>query len=33
MSHRYDLPGFVARYRQEFGDTPELDDLLESRTN
>lgn len=28
MSHRYDLPGFVARYRQEFGDTPELDDLL-----
>ena len=27
MSHRYDLPGFVARYRQEFGDTPELDDL------
>jgi adenosine kinase len=28
MSHRFDLPGFVVRYRQEFGDTPELDDLL-----
>jgi adenosine kinase len=32
MSHRYDLPGFVARYRQEFGDTPELDDLLACAT-
>jgi len=28
MNHRYDLPSFVARYRQEFGDTPELEDLL-----
>lgn len=27
MSHRYDLPSFTARYRQEFGDTSELDDL------
>ncbi len=33
MSHHYDLPAFVARYRQEFGDTPELDDLLESAQN
>ncbi|HSN77715.1 MAG TPA: carbohydrate kinase family protein [Anaerolineae bacterium] len=32
MSHRYDLPGFVARYRQEFGDTPELNDLLTCAT-
>jgi len=32
MSHRYDLPGFAARYRQEFGDTPELDDLLACAT-
>ena len=32
MSHRYDLPGFVARYRQEFGDAPELDDLLACAT-
>ncbi len=28
MSHRYNLPSFIARYRQEFGDTPELEDLL-----
>ncbi len=28
MSHRYTLPEFVARYRQNFGDAPELDDLL-----
>lgn len=28
MSHGYTLPEFVARYRQNFGDTPELDDLL-----
>jgi adenosine kinase len=33
MSHHYDLPAFVARYRQEFGDAVELDDLLESTTN
>jgi adenosine kinase len=32
MSHRYDLTGFVARYRQEFGDTPELNDLLACAT-
>ncbi len=32
MSHRYDLPGFVARYRQEFGDASELDDLLACAT-
>lgn len=31
MSHHYDLPAFVARYRQEFGDTPELDVLLKPR--
>jgi adenosine kinase len=28
MSHDYTLAEFVARYRQQFGDTPELDDLL-----
>jgi adenosine kinase len=32
MSHHYDLPAFVARYRQEFGDTAELDDLLACAT-
>ncbi len=31
MNHRYDLPAFVARYRQTFGDTPELDGLLGQR--
>jgi adenosine kinase len=28
MNHFYGLPEFVARYRQEFGDAPELVDLL-----
>jgi adenosine kinase len=28
MSHGYTLPEFVARYRQNFGDAPELADLL-----
>jgi adenosine kinase len=31
MSHRYSLPEFVARYRQEFGETPELEDLMAGR--
>ena len=29
MGHRYTLREFVARYRQNFGDAPELEDLLE----
>ncbi len=29
MSHRYTLPEFVARYRENFGETPELADLVE----
>lgn len=28
MSHYYTLPEFVQRYRENFGDTPELEDLL-----
>jgi adenosine kinase len=28
MNHRYTLPEFVARYRESFGDAPELEDLL-----
>ena len=28
MNHRYTLPEFVARYRENFGDAPELEDLL-----
>jgi adenosine kinase len=28
MNHCYTLPEFVARYRENFGDAPELDDLL-----
>ena len=28
MNHRYNLAEFVTRYRSEFGDTPELADLL-----
>ena len=28
MNHRYSLAEFVTRYRSEFGDTPELADLL-----
>jgi adenosine kinase len=28
MNHCYSLPEFVARYRENFGDAPELDDLL-----
>lgn len=31
MSHHYDLPAFVTRYRQTFGDTPELNGLLGQR--
>jgi adenosine kinase len=31
MNHRYTLPEFVARYRSEFGDAPELADLLARR--
>lgn len=30
MNHRYTLEEFVARYRENFGDTPELKDLLAS---
>jgi len=32
MSHSYNLPGFVARYRQNFGDAAELEDLLGQAT-
>lgn len=28
MNHRYTLPEFVARYRENFGDAPQLDNLL-----
>ena len=28
MNHRYTVPEFVARYREHFGDTPELSDML-----
>jgi adenosine kinase len=28
MNHRYTVPEFVARYRETFGDAPELDDML-----
>jgi adenosine kinase len=28
MSHHYTLPEFVKRYRENFGDAPELEDLL-----
>jgi adenosine kinase len=28
MNHRYTLPEFVTRYRDNFGDAPELNDLL-----
>jgi adenosine kinase len=28
MQHRFTLPEFAARYRENFGDAPELDDLL-----
>ncbi len=28
MNHHYTLPEFVARYRENFGDAPELEDLL-----
>jgi adenosine kinase len=28
MSHHYSLPEFAARYRENFGDAPELEDLL-----
>ena len=29
MNHHYTVPEFVARYRSNFGDAPELDDLLQ----
>ncbi len=28
MNHRYTVPEFVARYREVFGDAPELEDML-----
>ena len=28
MNHRYTVPEFVARYREHFGDAPELEDLI-----
>jgi adenosine kinase len=28
MNHRYTVPEFVARYRETFGDAPELEDML-----
>ncbi|NLS75762.1 MAG: carbohydrate kinase family protein [Chloroflexi bacterium] len=28
QAHRYDLPEFVARYQDNFGDSPEIEDLL-----
>jgi adenosine kinase len=31
MSHRYTLPEFAARYRENFGDAPELEDLLNNQ--
>jgi adenosine kinase len=31
MSHQYSLPEFAARYRDNFGDAPELEDLLKTR--
>jgi adenosine kinase len=31
QNHSYSLGEFVARYRQAFGDTPELEDLASSR--
>ena len=31
QQHRYDLPAFVQRYRENFGDAPELETLQEER--
>jgi adenosine kinase len=31
MSHQYTLPEFATRYRENFGDAPELEDLLKTR--
>jgi hypothetical protein len=31
MSHHYTLPEFATRYRGNFGDAPELEDLLKTR--
>jgi adenosine kinase len=31
MSHHYTLPEFATRYRENFGDAPELEDLLKTR--
>jgi adenosine kinase len=31
MNHRYTLLEFIARYRKNFGDAPELKDLLGER--
>lgn len=33
MNHRYTVPEFVARYREVFGDAPELEDMLMRITN
>jgi adenosine kinase len=33
QNHSYSLPEFVARYREVFGDTPELEDLMSSRSS
>lgn len=33
QSHSYTLAEFVARYRENFGDTPELEDLLRATNN
>ena len=32
QNHSYSLPEFAERYRQVFGDTPELEDLVSVRT-
>ena len=33
QNHSYSLPEFAARYRQVFGDTPELEDLVTGRSS
>jgi adenosine kinase len=33
MNHHYSLAEFAARYRENFGDAPELEDLLKTREN
>jgi len=32
QNHRYTIPEFIARYRQHFGDAPELQDLVAARS-